>query len=72
MGRARRRADARRMKQRARDIFPDWPDAYKHADCLAFCSCESCGNPRHHFGQRTRQEQKADLAMTDMDTRKEQ
>lgn len=26
------------------------------------CSCPMCGNPRHHFGQPTVQEQRAEMA----------
>lgn len=27
------------------------------------CSCPHCGNPRRHFGEKTRQERRADEAM---------
>lgn len=34
-------------------------------DNRVVCSCSMCGNPRRHFGLRTRAEMIADLAMTD-------
>ena len=29
------------------------------------CSCPMCGNPRRHFGSKTMQEKRADLAFND-------
>lgn len=55
---ARRRADADRMKSRARTIYPHDKRA-RHADHLKACSCWMCGNPRRHFGETTLQERKA-------------
>ena len=58
MGRALRRHHRRRMVDKARALFTRWGEdeervarnAPKFADNLAWCSCYSCGNPRHHFG----------------------
>lgn len=36
-----------------------------HIDNRTVCSCSMCGNPRRHFGLRTRAEMIADLAMVD-------
>jgi len=62
--RERRIRDKQRMKAKAKWVAKNsWgykPDnlerAIKHADYLAVCSCDMCGNPRRHFGQRTLQE----------------
>ena len=61
MGLARRRADAQRMKAKARRIYPDDYKA-RYADHLAACSCFMCGNPRRFFGgteRLTMQERRA-------------
>ena len=59
--RALRRHHKARMKQRARKVAKIWGGVPlnhldKHADHLAMCSCEMCGNPRRHHGERTIQE----------------
>jgi len=58
--RGRRRRDKRRMKRKARRVWRgvDMPERW--ADHLAVCSCPLCGNPRRHWGERTRQELIAD------------
>lgn len=51
-----------RMKARAGRLLASWgnaPNPGKYADNLARCSCSMCGNPRHHFGERTLQESRA-------------
>lgn len=59
--RAKRRADLRRQKERARRFFPWCENPEKYADHLASCSCWMCGNPRKYFGLKTMQELRADL-----------
>lgn len=60
MSRARRRADSRRMKAKARRVRPWNPEvAATEADHLATCSGPCCGNPRRHFGTVTMQERRA-------------
>lgn len=59
--RERRRRDSQRMKDRASRYarVNGWgnPERYrKQADYLAVCSCDMCGNPRRHSGERTLQE----------------
>lgn len=55
MSRARRRADLRRMKRKARAVYPHDKLA-RAANHLAVCSGPCCGNPRRHFGQRSQAE----------------
>jgi len=46
------------MVNKARELFTRWGEdeerigrnAPRLADNLCWCSCYSCGNPRHHFG----------------------
>jgi hypothetical protein len=57
MKRAIRRHHLRRMKAKARKVYPWCSVPQKHANHLAVCSCPGCGNPRRHFGERTRREQ---------------
>lgn len=45
--RALRRYHSRRMKAKAKRIYPWWPKNYKAADQLQICSCTMCCNPRH-------------------------
>jgi hypothetical protein len=36
-----------RMKARAMEVYPHWPEAYKAADNIKTCSrCGCCANPR--------------------------
>lgn len=58
--RAQRRAQLERKKRRAKLIYPTNPQAARYANHLATCSCAVCGNPRKYFGEKTRQELKAD------------
>jgi len=44
--RALRRYHSRRMKAKAKRVYPDWPRSYKVADYLACCSCSMCRNVR--------------------------
>ncbi len=62
MGRARRREDSKRMKAKARKIYPHDQEATL-ADHLAQCSCAMCGNARRHKGEVTRAEEKAELKL---------
>lgn len=62
MGRARRREDSKRMKAKARKIYPHDQEATL-ADHLAQCSCVGCGNARRHKGEVTRAEEKAELKL---------
>jgi len=62
--RAVRRHHKRRMKKKARRIFPDDPHAEYLADHMAFCSKYCCGHIRELEGP-TRQELK--FAVEDMD-----
>lgn len=62
MQRAQRRSDKERMKKKARKLFPHDKDA-KLADHLASCSCHMCGNARKHYGHKTMQEVRSDLAL---------
>ncbi len=62
--RAQRRANTRRMKRRARRIYPDWLGAVKAANHLKICSCWMCGHARRWFG-KTRQEKMAEARMND-------
>jgi len=61
--RALRRFHSRRMKAKAKRVYPDWPKSYKVADYLACCSCYCCGNirrrPMKASEKLTRQEQLA-------------
>lgn len=59
--RAKRRQDLKRMKRRARRIYPH-DAAAKCANHLQTCSCYACGNPRKHFNEKTLQEQRAEIA----------
>jgi len=36
-----------------------------HTDNRTVCSCWMCGNPRKHFGERTRAEVLADVEMAE-------
>ena len=45
--RARRRQDQRRMKAKARRVYPH-DRAAKAANHLKVCSCWMCGNPRRY------------------------
>lgn len=56
--RAVRRHNKQRMKEKAKKIYFGHPKAFRYCDDMAKCSCPSCGNPRKHFGQKTRQELK--------------
>lgn len=61
--RERRIRDKNRMKARAVANYKSngYSNAFraaKHADYMAVCSCDMCGNPRRHFGKRTLQEQR--------------
>ena len=47
--RALRRFHSRRMKAKAKRVYPDWERAWKWADHLKGCSCHMCCNPRHSF-----------------------
>jgi hypothetical protein len=70
MSRAIRRHHAKRIKDRVRRMIKDtWGDLYqttvddpRHVGMVAHtpktCSCPCCGNPRKHFGLKTRQELK--------------
>ena len=76
--RSERRHHRERMENRARKVCRRfWSDAgpndvgperfaVRLADNLAVCSGPCCGNPRKHFGSRTRQEKKA-ARVTDWD-----
>lgn len=46
-------------------VAPGWigRTAAMHCSC---CSCPQCGNPRRHFGQRTRQELIHDLTYQEL------
>lgn len=59
--RAERRRQLRRMKARARKLYPHDPKA-RNADHLAVCSCWMCGNPRRYSNgpERTLQELRHD------------
>ncbi len=66
MHRALRRHHYRRLKRKRRDYY----DSYgRHRDDIqgmlantaSLCSCWMCGNPRKHFGEKTRQEALATL-----------
>lgn len=65
MNRAFRRKKLSERKQFASDvasrfgIAETW--AVKNANNLKPCSCRMCGNPRRHYGDKTRQEQKNDV-----------
>lgn len=56
MQRARRRSDLKKMKARARKLYPNNDCPEKFANHLAVCSCHGCGNPRKHFKEVTRKE----------------
>jgi len=58
MSRSQRRSDKRRMKAKARRIYPHDKNA-KLADHLAVCSCMGCGNPRKHYGELSMYERRA-------------
>lgn len=47
IGRAIRRHQHQRMKAKAKRVYPGDPNATRHADNLALCSCWMCRNPRH-------------------------
>lgn len=70
--RAARRHNARRMRQRAKHVWervwhrdPNGQQTSRMADNVQQCSCWSCGNPRRHFGAKTRQEKRADHDRTE-------
>lgn len=63
-GTPRRRADADRMKAKARKLYPHDRKA-RNANHLAVCSCWMCGNPRRHLGEITMQERRAELRARD-------
>lgn len=46
----------RRLKRKAKKLYHWCKNAIKYANNLTCCSCPSCGNPRRHFGQKTRRE----------------
>lgn len=46
--RALRRYHSRRMKAKAKRIYPSWPKSYKAADQLQICSCPMCCNMRRN------------------------
>lgn len=61
--RALRRHHKDRMKDKAKSVLKFWfkepteSEVGKHADNLAVCSCEQCGNPRRtSYKSLTRQE----------------
>lgn len=54
-----RRFHQERMKNKARKLYP-YDSSGKLANNLTACSCEMCGNPRKHFGEKTIQERKHD------------
>jgi hypothetical protein len=63
--RALRRYHSRRMKAKAKRVYPDWPKSYKVADYIHCCSCYMCCNVRRRSMKAseklTRQEQLAIL-----------
>lgn len=68
--RERRIRDKQRMKAKAiasykSNGYSDPFRAVKHADYMAVCSCDMCGNPRRHFGKRTLQERRVIESMED-------
>ena len=61
MMRAVRRYRMERAKIRVRRLYSGWARGSDRvtgllANTRVPCSCPGCGNPRRHFGQRTRQE----------------
>lgn len=64
--RALRRHHANRMMRKVSNYYAAWcrddreQFARYHYNHAALCSCEGCGNPRKHFGEKTMQERKAD------------
>ncbi|CAM2193256.1 conserved protein of unknown function [Paraburkholderia kururiensis] len=64
-GRAERRAQRARLKAKRRQ-YQIWSDAFarpdvwlgSYVDTPTPCSCWMCGNPRHHFHERTIQERR--------------
>ena len=57
-----RRKHRFRMRRRAAQVFPFWPEAWKWGDHICGCSCVHCGNPRRRLRGRarlTRQEKAA-------------
>lgn len=65
--RAERRLAAKRMKAKAKEKLKAWgykDDSLtdrmigKHADNMAICSCDMCGNPRKVWGKKTIQERR--------------
>ena len=63
MARAKRRAVQSLQAMWMWDTPRDWITARlvgKRAADRTPCSCPMCGNPRRHFGQATRQEQRMD------------
>jgi hypothetical protein len=61
--RALRRHHEQRIKQRVRGYYGGYARANpRHLGTIAhtrqLCSCAMCGNPRHHFGERTLQERR--------------
>ena len=70
--RAERRINARRMKQKAKQMIKTWgyendelDDRHvgRHADNMKICSCWRCANPRKVSGIKTIQERRFDIKL---------
>lgn len=62
---AQRRADLKRMKRKARRLYPHDAKA-RCANHLAVCSCAMCGSPRRFYpNSATMQERRAVLSERD-------
>ena len=66
MHRAQRRHHYRRLKQKRRHYYSGYGRHRNDvqgrlANTATLCSCWMCGNPRKHFGKKTRQEALATL-----------
>ncbi len=71
MDRGQRRHHMERMRRRVRRYYGGYmlrrPDAARYIGMIAqtrtLCSCLWCGNPRRHFGQKTRAERLNERAL---------
>lgn len=71
--RTERRLAAKRMKAKAKEKLKAWgykDDSLtgrmigKHADNMAICSCDMCGNPRKVWGEKTIQERRFECKLS--------
>lgn len=54
--RALRRYHRGRLKKKITEMFSKLRTPEIHIDTPKRCSCPACGNPRKHFGEKTREE----------------